>query len=221
MKTKKGKIIVIEGSDGVGKTTQTKLLIEKLKKENKKVKTIKFPQYKENYLGRYIRECLDGKHGDFSKIDPEIGSVLYALDRFESKEKIEKWIKEGNIVIADRYVSANQIHQGGKIENKKKRKEFLDWLSKIEYDLLGLPKPDLVIYLHAPFEVSKKLLKNRGEKLDIVESDNQYLKRSIASAENLSERNKNWFRINCTPNGNLLSKEEIHKKIWEKIKKMI
>jgi len=115
--TKKGKFIVIDGTDGSGKATQTKLLEIILKKNGYRVKTIEFPQYKKNFFGKLIKEHLQGLHGNFLSVNPYLASTLYAADRYESKQKIEKWLAEGYTVIADRYVSANQLHQGGKIKD--------------------------------------------------------------------------------------------------------
>ena len=102
---KKGRLIVIDGTDGSGKATQVKLLQTRLKKEGYRVKTLDFPQYQENFFGGFIGECLTGDHGNFVSLDPYIASVLYAADRFQSKEKILGWLKKGEIVILDRYVS--------------------------------------------------------------------------------------------------------------------
>src|SRR3989344_3846430 len=121
---KKGKLIVIDGTDGSGKATQTELLVKVLKNEGRKVKVVDFPDYYSNFFGKFIGHCLSERYYDFVKVHPKIASVLYAADRFESKNTIEKWLKEGNIVIANRYASANQIHQGGKITNTKKRENF-------------------------------------------------------------------------------------------------
>ena len=106
---KKGKLIVLDGSDGSGKATQTRFLLARLKKEGYRVKTLDFPQYEKNFFGKLIGECLVGDYGDFVKIDPHIGSVLYAADRYESKPVIERWLKQGFVVVLDRYVSSNQI----------------------------------------------------------------------------------------------------------------
>ena len=132
---KQGKLIVIDGTDGSGKATQTELLVKALKNEGRKVKIIDFPDYYSNFFGKFIGHCLSEQYYNFVKVHPKIVSVLYAADRFESKDKIKKWLKEGNIVIANRYTSANQIHQGGKIANLKKRENFIKWLAEIEYQI--------------------------------------------------------------------------------------
>ena len=155
---RQGKFVVIDGIDGAGKATQTELLVKHLKQLKVPVRKIDFPGYERNVFGKLIGECLAGKHGDFVQVDPRIGSTLYAADRFESKAKIERWLKAGYVVIADRYVSSNQIHQGGKIKDPKKRQEFLKWLDTVEYTIFGIPRPDLIVYLHLPVALSLKLL---------------------------------------------------------------
>src|SRR3989344_7072606 len=114
-KNKRGKFIVIDGIDGSGKATQVKLLADKLRRLKIPVKTIDFPRYHDNFFGQLIGEYLSGAYGDFIQTDPRVASVLYAADRFESSREIRQWLADGYLGIADRYVSANSIHQGGKI----------------------------------------------------------------------------------------------------------
>jgi dTMP kinase len=230
--TKDGKLIVIDGADGSGKATQTELLVEKLKEESQPVETIDFPQYNDNLLGELIGECLDGQHGEFTELDPKIVSILYAADRFESSPDIESWLDDGKVVVADRYVSSNQMHQGGKIDDPKKKQKFLAWLDELEYDLFGIPRPDAILYLDVPTPTTKQLLKENSEAMDgkrqytrrrtdIVEEDEDYTKRSQSAAkEYVKERNK-WHRIQCTKDGELMSKQAIHDKIYEKVTELI
>lgn len=120
-----GKLIVIDGIDGAGKATQTKLLLERLEKRGYKTATMDFPQYYDNFFGKLIGRFQNGEFGDAPTMSPYLASVLYAADRWESKIKIENWLDEGRIVVLDRYVSANQIHQGGKISDFNEKKNFL------------------------------------------------------------------------------------------------
>ncbi|MES2059943.1 MAG: dTMP kinase [Patescibacteria group bacterium] len=216
-----GKLIVIEGTDGSGKTTQTELLLARLKKENIASESLRFPRYAENLFGALIRECQDGKHGDFIGIDPKIGSVLYAADRFETMPKIKAWIEEGKLVILDRYVSSNQIHQGGKIADEKDRAIFLDWLSLMEFEKLGIMKPDAVFYLDMPYEVSRLLIENRKGIKDEADSNWAYLRNSKRAGEYMLGREISWVRVECAPAGDLLPREEIADAIWEKLLPMI
>ena len=223
---KKGKFIVFDGVDGCGKKTQTDLLIKKIKSEGKKVKTIDFPQYENNFFGKFIGECLAGEHGDFAKLDPKIASVLYAADRFESSEQIKKWLGKGYIVIGDRYANSNQIHQGGKILDAKKRQEFLKWLDKMEFDIFEIPRPDVIIFLNVPLSISLKLLeeKNAKEKKkylhgkkDAHESDLKHLQNAKRSALNLVKESGNWIDVKCVVRNKLLSKEKISDLVWNEV----
>jgi dTMP kinase len=227
---KKGKFIVIDGTDGSGKATQTKLLVSRLKKNKIKVKTIDFPRYYNNFFGKFIGECLAGECGDFLAVDPRIVSVLYAADRFESGKDIQKWLQEGNIVIADRYASSNQIHQGGKIKDEKERKSFLKWLEKMEFEVFAIPKPDAIIYLDVPVEITQKLLAGKegsykkrylkGKK-DVAENNIVHLQDAKDSAIKLIRKNNNWERINCVKNAELMPIEKIQDIIWNKVEKII
>ncbi len=223
-KRKKGVLIVIDGNDGSGKATQAALLVGKLQKEGFLVKKIDFPRYEENFFGKFIGECVRGERGDFSVIDPKIASVLYAADRFETRELITSWLKKGYVVVADRYVSANQIHQGGKIIDKKERISFLEWLHHMEHAVFKIPKPDLVVYLSVPVSVSLERLKKselinkkkylKGGK-DILEQNIQYLKNSKSGAEWISKVDASWRRVDCCPKGKNLFPEEVHLKVYK------
>lgn len=223
---KKGKFFVIDGTDGSGKATQTKLLADRLKKSGYKVKTIDFPQYENNFFGKMVGRYLSGEFGGSSEVSPYLASILYAGDRFEEKEQIEKWLAEGFIVIADRYASSNQIHQGGKISEPKKRKEFLAWLEELEYGIFKIPRPQAIIYLDMPLEISQKLLKKNSAqkkktylkgKRDIHENDLKHLSDAKNSAVELVKKNNNWIRIDCAKDGKPLAVEEINQIITEKI----
>lgn len=227
---KKGKLIVIDGIDGSGKATQVNLLKNHLLKEGVKVKTIDFPRYGENFFGTLLGECLAGRRGDFIGVDSHIASVLYAADRFESSKTIEKWLKQGYTVIADRYVSANQIHQGGKIENASDRKKFLAWLDTMEHGIFGIPRPDLVIYLDVPFEVSREWLKKKvllrkkkylkGNK-DVAEDNLMHLKLSRDSALMLARTNKNWVKVTCCQGMVCMLPEQVAEHVYDFVQKRL
>lgn len=228
---KKGKLIVLDGSDGSGKATQTRFLIARLKQEGYKVQTLDFPQYETNFFGALVGKCLAGEYGDFIAVNPHIASVLYAADRFESKQKIEGWLKKGYVVVLDRYVSANQIHQGGKIHDVKKQKEFLSWLDKMEHGAFGIPRPDQIIYLDVPIEVATKLLAQEGAKSskvylkkkqkDQAESNPKHLTESRANALKLVKKLNRWTKIECTKKGELLSREAIAEKVWQVVETVL
>lgn len=225
---KKGKLIVIDGIDGSGKATQVGLLEKRLKKEGVKIKTIDFPRYEDNFFGKLIGEYLSGIYGDFIAMDPRVASVLYAADRFESGGKIQGWLDQGFTVIADRYVSANQIHQAGKIYHSIDRNKFLKWLDQMEYGVFKIPRPDLVIYLDVPFEVSSEWLKGKiakrkkgylkGRK-DVAEDNLLHLKNSRESALALAKENKNWHKIECCDGMVCMLPEAVHEEVFRIVSK--
>lgn len=222
---------MLDGTDGSGKATQARLLVARLKKEGYKVQTLDFPQYEKNFFGSFIGECLAGEHGNFVATDPYIASTLYAVDRFESKKCIERWLGAGTIVVLDRYVSSNQIHQGGKITDGRKRKKFLDWLEKMEYTIFGIPRPDSIFYLDVPVEISQTLLEGEGQyrkkiylkkgQVDTVEQDKQHLLKSRMSALSLVKKRNHFIRIVCTRRGAMLSREMIAEKVWKYVRESL
>jgi dTMP kinase len=230
MKNKKGKFIVIDGTDGSGKATQVELLSKRLKKDGHTVKNVDFPEYYENFFGKFIGHCLSEQYYNFVKVHPKIASVLYAADRFESKDKIEGWLSKGYVVIANRYVSANQIHQGGKIKNAKKRQAFIEWLDEMEYKVFKIPRPNVVFYLNLPVALSRKLMAERNKnqtraylnaKKDLVERDMEYIENSHKSALWLAKTQPNYVKIECAKKDEICSRESIHEMIYEKVKKMV
>lgn len=226
------KFIVIEGPDGSGKATQTKLLISAIKKEGYKVKKIDFPQYGKKSAG-LVEEYLNGKYGSAEEVGPYRASVFYACDRYDASFKIKKWISEGYIVVADRYVSSNVAHQGGKITNKEQRKKYIKWLYDLEYNIFEIPKPDINLVLKTSTESSYKLsskIKDKEKqekkrlylgkrKRDIHEKDKKHLKNSLNVYLEMAEHYPKEFKtIECIEKGDLLSPRDIHKKIKKVLK---
>ena len=226
---KKGLFLVIDGIDGSGKATQTKLLADRLRRKKKRVKIIDFPRYEENFFGGFIGECLVGKYGDFLSVDPHIVSVLYACDRFESNKKIVSWLKNGYTVIADRYASSNQIHQGAKIKDARSRKKFLLWLDDLEHKTLGIAKPDTVIYLDVDPAAARLLLENNSlekkkkymgkSENDLAEKNFEHQLNARSSALFLSECFSNWVRVPCMKNNKIMSVEKISDLVWNVLEK--
>lgn len=219
-----GKLIVIDGTDGSGKATQVARLKERLIAENYDVETLDFPRYEDNFFGSFIGECLRGDHGDWAGLNPRIASMAYAADRFESSGLIRSWLQDGKVVILDRYVSSNQIHQGGKITDANERKEFLTWLDTMEHTIFQLPRPDIIVYLDVPLEVNQKLLAQKNAqdtkkylngKHDQHENDLEHLAAAKEAGLALIADMNNWHRIHCAPDGELLSIEDIHEMVYE------
>ena len=157
----KSKIIVIEGLDGSGKATQTKILCEKISALGKKVTKLEFPNY-ESPAAAPVKMYLDGEFGDKpDDVNAYAASAFYAVDRVASY--LQFWKKEcdnGGVILSDRYVTSNIIYQMSKLP-KEEWNSFIDWLNDFEYEKLGIPKPDLVIYLDVEPEVSQKLMEKR------------------------------------------------------------
>jgi len=192
---------------------------------------VDFPEYYKNFFGAFIGHCLSEQYYNFLNVHPKIASVLYAADRFESSKEIQNWLKKGYIVVANRYVSANQIHQGGKIKNAKKRNDFIKWLDEMEYEVFGIPRPDITLYLSLPINIVLQLLKERDsskmkreylkKKKDVHEADVNHLINSRKSALWLVKEIPNFIKIDCAPKKEILSREQIHEIVYGKVKKII
>lgn len=216
-----GKLIVIEGVDASGKQTQTNLLYEYAKSLTDKVIKIEFPDY-ESPSSEVIKMYLNGDFGkNAGDVSPYAASTFFAVDRYASfKTKWEKLYNDGYTVIADRYVTANMIYQAGKISDPSEKKLFLDWVCDLEYKKLGLPVPDLKLFLDVPPEVSFQLMQGRNnkftgnEKLDIHESDKNYLINTYENAKSIADQ-FGFKTVNCVENDNLKTINEIHELIKE------
>ncbi len=222
----KGKLIVIDGTDGSGKATQTKLIVEKLKKEGHQIEIIEFPQYGQKSAA-LVEEYLNGKFGSAKEVGPYRASVFYACDRYAAAPKIRKWLDEGKIVISNRYVSSNMGHQAGKIKDKEGRDRFLEWIEELEFDIFKIPKPDINILLYMPPEIGQELVDKKGyrdyvggNKRDIHEADLDHLKDAAEAYKYVADK-YNWIVIDCAPNNQLKKIEEIHELLWSKIKEII
>lgn len=214
-----GKFIVIDGTDGSGKTTQFNLLIDKLKAEGFDVEIADFPQYNTKSAG-LVEEYLSGKYGNADEVTPYQSSIFYAVDRFDASFKIREWLKAGKIVVANRYVSASLGHQGGKIENPLERKVFFNWLYELEYKLFNIPKPDLSLILHVEAEIAQELAKNRhredwkGKTRDIHEENINHLKKAEEVYLEIAKTFPDFKLIKCTREGEIMNREEIHQLVW-------
>lgn len=224
MKKRKGKLIVIDGVDGSGKATQTKKLLNYFKKQKIKNKYITFPRYYTSFHGRHVGRFLTGEFGGNSAVSPYLSSLAFALDRLTAKDEIMEWLKEGNVIVADRYVSASLAHQGSKMPVKK-RKVFLDWLYDMEYKEHKLPKEDIVIFLYVPVKTAQKLIQRKGIRRyvkgkDKAEEDVEHQQKSIDMYKSLSKKYKHWEMVECVDKkGKLLSIGEVHEKILQVLRK--
>lgn len=226
----RGKLIVIEGTDCSGKETQAKLLEKELNKLNVKVKRLSFPSY-DTPTGKIIGACYLGKEelchkylnssdGWFpegaSEVDGLVSSLYYAADRKYNIMQIEELLNSGINVVLDRYTFSNMAHQGGKIVTQEKRFQFFKKMEVLEFDLLELPKPDLVVLLYVPYQVTLKLLEIRSEVGDQVERDVKYLKRAEQTYLELRALYK-FKMIECTNNKEMRSISEIHEELLDNV----
>lgn len=222
----KGKLIVIEAGDGCGKATHTKLLFDRLKSENYRVKKIEFPDYKSN-SSALIKMYLNGEFGtNPSEVNPYAASAFYSVDRYASyKKEWEGFYQSGGIILADRYTTSNMVHQAAKIDNLEKRKEYLDWLWDLEFEKFKLPIPDCVIFLDMHPSFSEKLMCNRPNKhgyqeKDIHENNYDYLVHSYNNACEIRAEYK-WNIVDCTHAGQLRSIENIQEDVYQKVIELI
>ncbi len=221
---KKGKFIIIDGTDGSGKATQMKLLVKRLKKEGYKVAMTDFPQYGKKSAG-LVEEYLNGKYGKAEEVGPYRASIFYACDRYNASFQIKKWLENDYIVISNRYVASNLGHQGGKIKDKKKRKKYFDWLYNLEYNIFKVPKPDLNIILHVDAKVAQKLVDRKGrrnyisgKKRDMHEKDLKHLRLAEKVFLEIAESFPDFALIECVDRKKIMSREEISNLIWNKVK---
>lgn len=212
-----GKLIVIEGTDGSGKSTQFRLLTARLEAEQVKFQKLVFPQYSEP-SSALIRMYLGGEFGSKPEdVNAYAASAFYSVDRYASYKKVwGKWYEDGGLVVSDRYTTSNAVHQAGK-EPEEKRKDFLKWLYELEYDHMGLPKPDLVLYLDVPTDFTEMLLRSReaatGTHADIHEADTAYLRESRRMGRAAAEY-YGWTLVSCVKDGKMRNIEDIHAEIY-------
>lgn len=222
----RGKLIVIEGTDCSGKETQTNLIIKRLRNNNTMIQNFSYPNYTSPtgkivggpYLGKSEISKSYFDEGA-SKVDPKVASLYYAADRKYNIDKITFLLENGMNVILDRYVYSNMAHQGGKITDENKRNEMYNFLEKLEFDLLELPKPDIAIFLHMPLEFSLKL-RNLREELDDHEKDVMHLENAEKAYLEIAKK-YNFKVIECVSNNNIRTIDDINNELYKMIKEAL
>lgn len=220
MMAQRGKFIVIEGSDGSGKSTQFKLLVDYFEEQGKEIVVYKFPQYEEP-SSFFVREYLNGNYGSAEELGAYAPSLFYALDRFHAAKTIRQHLDAGKIILCDRYVGSNMAHQGQRFDDAKERDEYFTWLHNLEYDMLKIPKPDLSLVLLMPAKIASRLMDERQDKRsytdkqkDILEADLDHLERAVAVYQSLCELFPADFTpIHCVQNDTLRTIDDIHQEI--------
>ena len=222
-----GKLFVIDGTDGSGKQTQFEKLKERLEKDGVDYRTVSFPNY-DSPSSSLVKMYLSGEFGtDAQEISPYIASTFYAADRYATFQTgYKKYYEDGGIILADRYTTANMVHQAGKIKDKEERDKFLKWLWDFEFKLYGLPVPTEVFFLNMPTEKALELMKDRKNKFDenakkdIHESNEKHMKDAYEAACDVAKE-YNWFEIKCMKDNKLRTIDDIHEEIYEEVKKYI
>ena len=222
-----GKLFVIDGTDGSGKQTQFEKLQKRLTQDRIDYKVVSFPNYN-SPSSSLVKMYLSGEFGKNAKdVSPYIASTFYAADRYATfKLGYKEYYDNGGIILADRYTTANMVHQAGKIQDKNERKKFLDWLWDFEFNLYGLPVPPEVFFLNMPVEKSLELIANRENKFahtqqkDIHESDKNHLIDSYNAACDVA-KDYNWYEVQCKKENEIRTIEEIHEEIYKEIRKHI
>ena len=219
-----GKLIVFEGTDGSGKSTQFDLLTKRLEQENTAFRRLRFPRYDQE-SSALIRMYLGGAFGsDPEAVNAYAASTFYAVDRYASY--LQDWkadYEDGSLFLADRYTTSNAVHQGSKMAEAE-RERYYGWLYELEYEKMGLPKPDLVILLDMPIEITRQLMRKResdtNTQADIHEQDLSYLEQCRMSAKTAAQY-YGWHVISCAKDGQLRTIEEIHEEVYEIVKKCL
>jgi dTMP kinase len=220
-----GLFIMIDGIDGSGKGLQTDLLHQRLSVEGCAVKKISFPRYGQKSAAP-IEEYLAGIYGTAEEVGPYRGSILYAVDRFAAARDINSWLAEGSVVIANRYVSSNMGHQGGKIADPAERQKFFTWNYDLEYRIFAIPKPDIQLILHVDPVVAQELVDKKsaadrayvgGVKRDIHEADINHLRNAEQTYLEMVRLFPDFQLIECMENGQIMPPEKIQELIWNTV----
>ena len=222
-----GKLFVIDGTDGSGKQTQFEKLKQRLDEDGIDYKTVSFPNYDSPSSG-LVKMYLSGEFGENAKdVNPYIASTFYAADRYATyTTKYKEYYDNGGIILADRYTTANMVHQAGKISNKEERERFLNWLWDFEFNLYGLPIPTEVFFLKMPPEYCLNLIKDRENKFthkeekDIHERDKNHIIDSYKAAVDVSKQ-YDWYTVECVENEQIRTVEDINEEIYNEVKKHI
>lgn len=206
-------IIVLEGLDACGKSTQTEILLENLKKKNIRVGWKRFPGYETTAAGKRIAAYLRGELGNFHDIDPKVIASLYAADRLIQLEEIEKMRSENDLVIFDRGVTSNLIYTPARAKNPEEMKDLESFVEQLEYTMNGFPKESLVLFLDASFEARSKIHAAKNRTADLHEADEEYLKKVREVALHRCEKDFRWMKISVDKHGDLRRRDDIGEQI--------
>ncbi len=223
---KSAPFIVIEGIDGSGKGTQSVRLHERLNQSGHSATLLSFPRYQSTFFGARIGDFLNGKFGTLDQLPPFLVSLLYAGDRFESRNVLESARENSDVIVLDRYVPSNIAHQTAKA-GPEERSQLQEWIEHIEYNIFQLPKPDLVVLLDIPVSVSQELIRRKNPRsytdqtTDLQESDTSYLAAVRDVYLSLAKKSPNWQIVSVTDGEQLRSIDDIADDLWERVQTLI
>ena len=220
MAEKRGKVIVIEGTDGSGKGTQVSSLIKRAYSEGIRFNSFDFPRYGTT-TGRGVEDYLKGEFGDPVKLPPKLSAGFYALDRLAATPEIEFFLSRGIHTIMNRYIGSNLAHQGAKFKKLSNKVEFVKWCKNYEYGVLKIPKPDLFVCLNTPLEVSARSVVSRGREKDGHESNIDYQREVVKTYLWLANTQKDWRLVDSMDNDRRKSVDELTEEIWAFIKPVL
>lgn len=222
-----GTFIVIEGTDGSGKGTQFKRLVDTLSQKGYDVATFDFPQYEEP-SSYFVRQYLNGSYGNADEVGPYTGSLFYALDRYQAAPAIREALAAGKVVVANRFTGSNMAHQGTKFANAEERRGYFIWLDNLEFQMLGIPRPDRSFVLRVPADIAQGLVDQKekrsytDKKRDIHEADIKHLERAVEVYDDLCDLfPKDFQRLDCVRGGKLLEVETIQDMLWKTIEPLL
>lgn len=219
-------LIAIEGIDGSGKGTQARRLDERLNDAGVSTAVLSFPRYDETFFGRAVADFLNGRFGALDEVNPFLASLLYAGDRFESRDLLLDAARRNDVVVLDRYVPSNIAHQGAKLTGGD-REELIRWIERVEYEVYELPPPDLVLLCDLPASEAQKLIASKRKRTytdkaaDLQEADVRYLENVRAVYRQLAEGDGRWHTINCMAGGNVRPIEEIGEEVWNAVQRRV
>ena len=216
-----GRLIVIDGTDGSGKATQSGILVARLVGEGYTVRCVDFPRHG-HPSSWFVDEYLAGAFGSLADVEPHAAALFFALDRFAHRAELRSALEEGAILVLDRYVSANIGHQGGKFADPVERKAFVDWMEHVEYELLHLPRPDLQLFLHLPVAIGIATMGATRDTQDLHESDTAHLHVAEAAFLEAAATRPNWRVVPClAEDGSRLAREAVSADIWNAVSPLL
>jgi len=216
-------LVALEGIDGSGKGTQALLLQQRLVAAGLRARLLSFPRYDETLFGKSVGDFLNGRFGALDEVNPFLVSLLYAGDRFESRELLQKACAENDVLVIDRFVASNIAHQGAKLDECD-REEFVEWIGRIEHEVFQLPRPDLVVLLDLPADQAQQLIARKQARgytdkaADIQEANQPYLAKVRDVYLHLSSREPNWHRVDCYRDDAIRAIDDIAAEIWRVVR---